>query len=114
MKAWLVRIKDEFCATVVFAETRGKAKSLAMLTTACEDAGFCDIEVKREPQMDKYYVEGKKEMDWFDPKDRIALVKECGFHCDIEYWERKDCVECPAKEYCGYYQDSLESEREHE
>ena len=25
MKAWLVREKDEFCATVVFAETRGKA-----------------------------------------------------------------------------------------
>ncbi len=26
MKAWLVREKDEFCATVVFADTRGKAR----------------------------------------------------------------------------------------
>ena len=26
MKAWLVRVKDQYCATVVFAETRGKAK----------------------------------------------------------------------------------------
>lgn len=25
MKAWVVREKDEFCCTVVFAETRGKA-----------------------------------------------------------------------------------------
>lgn len=31
MKAWLVREKDEFCATVVFAETRGKARALAGL-----------------------------------------------------------------------------------
>ena len=29
--------------------------------------------------MDKYYVEGKTEMDWSDPKDRIVLVKACAF-----------------------------------
>lgn len=29
MKAWIVREKDEFCATVVFAETRGKARAMA-------------------------------------------------------------------------------------
>lgn len=28
MKAWLVREKDEFGTTVVFAETRGKARAL--------------------------------------------------------------------------------------
>ena len=53
MKAWLVREKDEFIATVVFAETRGKAKVVAMRTEACEDVDFCDIEVRRKPQMDK-------------------------------------------------------------
>ena len=62
MKAWFVRKKDECCATVVFAETRGKARSLAMSTVVCEYANFCEIEVRRVPHMDKYYVEGKKEM----------------------------------------------------
>ena len=60
MKAWLVREKDEFCATVVFAETRGKARALAKYTDACEDCDFIDIEVRRVPQMDKYY----KELFW--------------------------------------------------
>ena len=44
MKAWIARIKGKFCATVVFAETRGKAKSAALYTYCCEDANFCDIE----------------------------------------------------------------------
>ncbi len=105
MKAWLVREKDEFCATVVFAETRGKARALAMHTEACEDAEFVNIEVSRQPQMDKYYIEGKKEMDWFNSKDRIALVKDCGFVCDRDYWEREDCDNCPAKEDCDQYAD---------
>ena len=110
MKAWLVRKKDEFCATVVFAETRGKARSLAMSTEACEDTDFCDIEAYRKPQMDKYYEEGKKEMNWFNPKDQIALVKDCGFICSVDYFEEDDCNRCPAKEYCDKYQDYLESE----
>ena len=110
MKAWLVKEKDEFCATVVFAETRGKARSLAMHTECCEDADFTDIEVSRKPQMDKYYKEGKKEMDWYDSKDRIALVKDCNFVCDYDYWEREDCENCSAKEYCDRYKDHKESE----
>lgn len=105
MKAWIVREKDKFCATVVFAETRGKAKSLALSTDCCEDARFTDIEVRREPQADKYYVKGKTEMDWFNPKDRIALVKDCGFRCDEDYWEPEDCKTCSAKQYCGKYKE---------
>ena len=110
MKAWLVREKDEFCATVVFAETRGKARAMAINTEACEDANFTDIEVRRKPQMDKYYTEGKKEMDWFNSKDRIALVKDCNFVCDIDYLQWEDCDTCSAKKYCDRYQDHLESE----
>jgi hypothetical protein len=48
--------------------------------------------------MDKYYAEGKTEMDWSDPKDRIALVKECGFYCEEPIAE--DCKDCPAKDFC--------------
>ena len=106
MKAWFVREKDGFCATVVFAETRGKARALAMCTDACEDSNFCDIEVRRLPQIDKYYKNGKIEMDWYNPKDRIILVKECGFQCEsIEY---ADCEDCSAREFCDLYNDYVE------
>lgn len=107
MKAWLVKQEAEFYATVVFAETRGKARALAMSTDACEDARFCEIVVKREPQMDKYYKEGKKEMDWQSSEDRIALVKDCGFQCAPDCFEPEQCEYCPAKEYCDSYQDYL-------
>ena len=106
MKAWLVREKDEYMATVVFAETRGKARAIAQYTDACEDCDFCDIEVHRKPNMDKYYKDGKTEMDWDNPQDRIILVKECGFQCaEIEY---ADCDECSAKEFCDFYNDYKE------
>lgn len=98
MKAWIVNPKYEFGSAVVFAETRGKAKSAALITDCCEGANFCDIEVRRVLQMDKYYVEGKTEMDWSDPDDRIALVKECGFYCEDPIAECCEC--CPAKEFC--------------
>ena len=45
MKAWIVNPKYESGFAVVFAETRGKAKALALCTSSCEDANFCDIEV---------------------------------------------------------------------
>lgn len=108
MKAWLVREKEQFWSTVVFAETRGKAKSLALSTDCCEDAKFTDIEVHRQSQLDKYYKDGKKEMDWDNPQDRIALVRDCNFRC--EYME--NCELCSAKEYCEDYQHYLESEVE--
>lgn len=112
MKAWLVREKDASCATVVFAETRGKARAVATHTEACEDAAFVDIEVRRIPQMDKYYTEGKREMYWCNSSDRIALVKDCGFVCDRDYWEHEDCDKCPAKEYCDQYAELVEYQAE--
>ena len=106
MKAWLVREKDEFLSAVVFAETRGKARALARCTDACEDSNFLDIEVRRLPQIDKYYKDGKIEMDWYNPHDRIILVKECGFQCEsIEY---ADCEDCSAREFCDLYNDYVE------
>lgn len=107
MKAWLVREKYELGATVVFAETRGKAKALAQHTEACEDVHFLDIDVYRKPALDKYYVEGKKEMCWFNSEDRIALVKDGNFVCDPDYWEWEDCESCSAKDYCDKYKDRI-------
>ena len=107
MKAWLVREKDEFAATVVFAETRGKAGALAMHTECCEDVRFCDIEVTRMPEADKYYKDGKTELYWLNHDDRIVLVRDCGFVCDYDcFWDLEKCVDCPAKEYCDRYNDA--------
>lgn len=103
MKAWLVRECGESCATVVFAETRGKAKSAALHTEACEDADFVNIEVRRLKEADKYHKPGKKELDWLNAADRIAMVKDCGFTCDSEAHCWENCVDCPAKEFCDYF-----------
>lgn len=105
MKAWRVEDTESYegGCTVVFAETRGKAHDLARHTDCCEDAEWCDIRVTRIPAMDKMWKPGKTEMNWLDPEDRIALVKECGFYCLDVY--REYCEKCPAAEWCDNYQD---------
>ena len=102
MKAWIVKEKDKFCSTVVFAETRNKAKSLAKKTEACESVEYIDIEVRRLPIADSEYS-GRIEMDWNDPDDRLFLVQNCDFFCEeiVPY----ECDKCSAKNYCMVYQD---------
>lgn len=107
MKAWIVGEKYSFASTIVFAETRGKAKNLARYTDACEDADFCDIEARRLSKADKYYKEGKTEMDWNDPKDRRILVEEFNFRC--EYVELDVCEKCSAREYCDEYEEYIDA-----
>ena len=102
-KAWLVREKGEFCATVVFAETRGKARERAMHTDACEDVDFINIEVHRLKDADKYYKPGKSELDWFNSEDRVAMVKDCGFTCIPDAHSAENCEVCPAKDLCDDY-----------
>ena len=108
MKAWLVRDRtdDEGMLTVVFAETAGKAKSIATKTAVCGDSSFTDISVSRLPIADKMYRVGKTEMDWDDPKDRCFLVKNCDFYC-IEKSE-KICNECNAKKYCYRHESKVD------
>lgn len=104
MKAYIARNKYENFSTVVFAETAGKARSIALHTDACIDAEFTDIEVWRLPKADSQY-NGRSEMDWFNPKDRLFLVSECGFSCVEDY---NDCKNCSAKEQCYKYQEYIE------
>ena len=105
MKAWIAQEMIEYSSsTVVFAETRGKARAEAMKTDSCEDVPFTDIWIRRAPQMDKYY-RGMTEMDWLDENDRIAMVKDAGFSCSYEYdFADLDCETCPAKEWCDRYE----------
>ena len=109
MKAWIVDDPIEAAtAAVVFAETRGQAKVLAQSTDACEDMEFKDIRAVRAPKLDRFY-RGKKEMDWRDPDDRIAMVKYGGFHCSSEVDIGKEkCDACPAHEWCDRYEGMME------
>ena len=106
MKAWLVQDKwDCYGAEIVFAETRGKARSLALSTDCCSETDFLDVDVRRQPNADKYYKDGKWHLDWDNPKDRIVLFNECGFRC--EYVEPYMCENCSGKECCEDYEEYL-------
>lgn len=113
IKAWKVYDKYEPCYNgVVFAETRGKAKSLAQYLDVCMDSDYCDIRATRAPEIGKYWKEHKREMDWENPQDRYALVKELGFQCGEDFFEPNWCKECSAKEICDQYKDYLRDKRE--
>lgn len=110
MKAWFCRDEKSECdfATVVFAETRGKAMVVAMGTDACENASFTDIECRRCPQADKAY-RGLSELDWYNSQDRIVLVRDCNFCCSFELSQADlNCDDCPAKEWCSRYTEDEE------
>ena len=113
MKAWIVDDPiDASTAAVVFAETRGQAKVLAQSTDACEDMAFTDIRAVRATELDRFY-RGKSETNWFDPDDRIAMVKYGGFHCSYETEVYKEkCEACPAHEWCDRYEGMMDGTNE--
>lgn len=104
MKAYLITDVDSVYdfATVVFAESRNKAKVAGMHSDAFggADLGYMDINARRIPKLDKYY-RGKEEMDWEDAEDRIAMVKDGNFSCSYEYEVADcECEKCPARQWC--------------
>ena len=107
MKAWKIRNDDiEFCE-VIFAETRGKAKAIALQTETFSECDFCNLKVCRVHNIDKYYTDGKRCMDWDNQQDRLALVKECGFSCSDECFG-EFCEDCLSKDYCDRYDEYIE------
>ena len=115
MKAYICRQEIDYCSTIIFAETAGKARYIAICSDSIgDDLEFKDVFVRRVPQMDKYY-HGLKEMDWLDDNDRIAMVRDAGFQCDEDSFDPDhECKRCPAKEYCGRYEDWMEEIKEDE
>ena len=109
MKAYKVTDKQCACgySTIIFAETREKARVIAMHSDTFEwydDLGYTDFWVMRVPQLDKYY-RGLDEMDWDNSEDRIAMVKEANFSCSDEYaLDECGCENCPAKQWCDRYE----------
>lgn len=106
MKAYACtdRNGDEGSCLVVFAETAGKAKAYTAGTDTFCDYGFTGIRVLRKADLDRFY-KGKTEMDWFDPKERIAMVRYANFECSHELSDAEcGCEDCEAKKWCGRYE----------
>lgn len=106
MKAWYAWNEYTGYATVVFAETRGQAKSVAMYTDTFDgDWDFTEIRVYRRPKLDAEY-RGRDEMDWDNDADRLALIKH-GFSCHDDVFDTWYCERCAGKDICDKYQDYL-------
>lgn len=99
-------------STVIFAETAGKARYIALKSdTLGEENEFKDIRVRRIPALDGFY-KGKKEMDWYDPDERLAMVKEAGYRCDDDGFDPDECKRCSAQKYCAKWEEYAEEQEE--
>lgn len=94
---------------IVFAESPGKAKSLALGTDEFPkcDWDFTQLSARRVPSLDQCY-RGHDTMDWDNMEDRIAMVRYAGFRCSPEYIGIPDCADCGAKDWCGQYEELME------
>lgn len=105
MKAYCCQNIWEICSTIVFAESAGKARYIAMNSDSIgDDLEFKDVRVRRVPQLDKYY-HGLKEMNWYNSDDRFAMIRFAGFQCNEDTFEPYECKDCSGKEYCDRYKD---------
>lgn len=78
MKAWMVDDNNaEYGTSIVFAETRGKAISYALMwIDTFEDCSWTDMRAKRFPEYDQFY-DGRSEVDfWYDDDHRVRLVRD--------------------------------------
>lgn len=105
-KAYMISADYADCSEVVWAESSGKTKRIAL--DSCEsmwDLRFIDLRAKRLPEVDLLYS-GKAIADWYDMEIRIKLVSEYGWHCaEPDY---RDCKVCPANSYCDTWEELQE------
>lgn len=105
MKAWQVYNDSEDTSTIIFADTKGKAKSIAMRCGLfAEDIEFVDIPCYRRKKGDKFYT-GKPYLDWLCDEDRLLMVKEFGLTCGEEIYNERECAYCVAKKFCSLYKE---------
>lgn len=105
MKAWKINNPYEDYATVVFAETRGKAKVIAQRTEVCEDLTFIEIIIHRYKEADSQY-RGHLEMDWYDHDDKMFLLSH-GWYCDGDM-TYDYCKNCEDRDACKKWKDIME------
>ena len=107
MKAWIANTYDMGYSCIVFAETRGKAKSIALTEDNFEYEDFLTLDIHRFKKADSAY-HNYPVMDWNNESDRLFLVKECGFSC-VDF-NLADCKVCNAKEFCDKYMEAINSD----
>lgn len=106
MKAYIAsdRNGDSGYSIVVFAETAGQAKAYASNSETFDGFEFTEMRVNRCKALDSYY-QGRREMDWLNDNDRVAMVRYANFECSDEVWPLDcDTEECPARQWCGRYE----------
>lgn len=109
-KAWCC-LNEEWCRpVVVFADTRGKAKSYFMKRDTVGYFNFCKIKPHRIKKLDYLDRPNGYVMDWCKDEDRLPMVRDADFYCSEI--DRDDCKECCAKEYCSDYEEYKEYEEE--
>ena len=106
MKAYGAQNDNTGYGTVVFAETRGQAKSLLIQTDTFEGWDYTEIRPYRIKELDNAY-RGETEMEWWNDLDRLALVK-VGWSCGEDSFDSGDCECCIARDFCWKYEDYLE------
>ena len=100
-KAWLC-INEDWCRpVVVFADTRGKAKSCFLRRDTVGYFNFCIIKPRRIKELDYLDRSNGYVMDWHKDEDRLPMVRDSGFNCREVYIEF--CEECCAKKWCSKY-----------
>lgn len=101
---------DTGYSIVVFAETAGQAKAYAAQSDAFDAYDFTDIRVNRRKELDRFY-KGKREMDWMNDEDRVAMVRYANYECSSEVWH-PECEhgQCPAQQWCGRYERMRDDE----
>lgn len=100
MKAYQVHTDWRDGSVVIFAETVGKAKYLALNTDLLCYENYKDLRAIRLPKIDHLY-NGDIMPDWNENEDiRLVLVKEYGWHC-IEP-QLEDCKVCSAEKCCEW------------
>ena len=118
MQAYRVYCKDDWIpwSEIVFADRRSKAIVTALhYSDSFGDGSFdyTDLRAVRRPELDKYY-RGVSIMDWYNPDDRLAMIKDGGFQCADDSFDPDDCERCVGKDYCDRYDDYLEEKEEYE
>lgn len=102
-KAWKCYEEESCIVEVVFADTRGKAKSYFKAMETFDNYGYCELRPRRIKKFDYLNHPDGYVMDWNKAEDRIPMVRDAGLSC-IEA-DRKDCEECCAKEWCSKYKE---------
>ena len=115
MKAYVVNDREGYSlySVIVFAESRGKAIASALGTDEFpyNDWEYTELRAVRKPEFDKNY-KGRRYMDWDDPDDRLAMVKDGGYYCEEDFFDPDECAKCTGREYCSRYEEYLDEEND--